>query len=261
MSQLLTRERQALIRDRLQDEGRVLAGELAKFFSVSEDTIRRDLREMAAAGLCERVYGGALRAAPQHGSLSHRQSVAADEKAMLAGAAAPLLKRGATVVIDAGSTNLAIAARISQGHRLTIVTNAPAIATAAGDRGADTILLGGRYDAATGGCLGARTAAEAAQLRPDLYVLGACGVDPAAGVTAFSQEEAELKRLLVGRSRAVLVAATADKLGTAASFGVADCDRLTHLVVGADCPAELAQAFSSRGVAVTQAGPQRRGAS
>ena len=60
MTELLLDERQTRIQQLLEQSGRVLASELAESFGVSEDTIRRDLREMAAAGLCKRVYGGAL---------------------------------------------------------------------------------------------------------------------------------------------------------------------------------------------------------
>ena len=63
MTDLLLRERQGIIRKRLAEEGRVIAADLAQEFRISEDTIRRDLREMAAAGFCRRVYGGALPAA------------------------------------------------------------------------------------------------------------------------------------------------------------------------------------------------------
>ena len=67
MQDFLLRERQGVISERLRLNGRVLAAELALEFGVSEDTVRRDLREMAAAGLCERVYGGALPVSPAPG--------------------------------------------------------------------------------------------------------------------------------------------------------------------------------------------------
>ena len=70
---LLLKQRHALIQQQLQADGRVLALDLARQLDVSEDTIRRDLREMAAAGLCQRVYGGALPLAPDGGSLTQRK--------------------------------------------------------------------------------------------------------------------------------------------------------------------------------------------
>ena len=56
----LPRERQERILERLRRHGRVIAADLAVEFRVSEDSIRRDLRELAARSLCKRVYGGAL---------------------------------------------------------------------------------------------------------------------------------------------------------------------------------------------------------
>ncbi len=78
MTELLLHERQARIQELLQQSGRVLAAELAESFGVSEDTIRRDLREMAAAGLCKRVYGGALRAVPE--PLRSQNGIPSDHK-------------------------------------------------------------------------------------------------------------------------------------------------------------------------------------
>src|SRR5690606_26714764 len=105
---LLLRQRQTLIQDRLRQSGRVLAADLAQEFSVSEDTIRRDLRELAAAGLCARVYGGALSVTPG-GTFARRMGEAPERKAALALAALAFIKPGATVFFDAGSTNMAIA--------------------------------------------------------------------------------------------------------------------------------------------------------
>lgn len=129
--ELLLRERKTLIQERLKANGRVLAVDLAAELNVSEDTIRRDLREMAAAGLCERVYGGALPVVPAaHSTLRERVAMAPERKAALACAAAGLIKPGMTVFLDAGSTNLAIAQLIEPDLQVTVVTNTPLIAAA-----------------------------------------------------------------------------------------------------------------------------------
>ena len=78
MQDLLLGERQALIRTRLDLSGRVIAADLAQELGVSEDTIRRDLREMASAGLCRRVYGGALRLSPSTTSMNERIGMTCD---------------------------------------------------------------------------------------------------------------------------------------------------------------------------------------
>src|SRR5690348_7106583 len=106
---MLTDERHQIIRDRLAAEGRVLAGELASRFGVSEDTVRRDLRELAKAGHCRRVYGGAVAPAPFATTpVGLRASHAVEEKTRLARVTMALFARGQTLFIDSGTTNAAI---------------------------------------------------------------------------------------------------------------------------------------------------------
>ena len=123
-------ERQRLILERLARDGRVVAAALARELGTSEDTIRRDLRELAAAGRCERVYGGALRLSPASGSFAQREATAPARKAALGRRAAALVRPGQILLIHAGTTNVAIAAALPERQGLTVATNAPAVATA-----------------------------------------------------------------------------------------------------------------------------------
>lgn len=253
---LLLRERQSVIRERLRTHGRVLAAELAREFSVSEDTIRRDLREMAAAGLCERVYGGALPLASDAGRpLIERAALAAQRKAALARASVEYIERGMTVFLDVGSTNLAIARAIPPNLSITTVTNTPLIASALMEKPAvDLILIGGTIDRAVGAAVGARAQRDADLLRPDLCILGACGADAEAGLTAVHFEDAEFKRLMASKSRSVLAAVTTDKLGTAAPYAVVGVEAVSTLVLEAGAPPAHVAALTARGTAVVLAG-------
>ena len=254
-SELLLQERKSVISRKLQTHGRVLAAELAAEFGVSEDTVRRDLREMAAAGLCERVYGGALPVSPAGGSLTHRAGIARDRKEALAAAAVSQIASDTTVFFDAGSTNLAIAMALPMDLPLTAVTNAPSIATALIDKPlVNVILIGGLIDRQVGGALGAKAMRDMEPLAPDLCILGACGLDIAAGVTVFGFEDAEFKRFVASKSRQVLVAVTSDKFGTAAPHGVlaaADCG---CLVVERDADAAMLARYRDLGCKTLVAG-------
>jgi DeoR/GlpR family transcriptional regulator of sugar metabolism len=247
-------ERQQVILERLVRRGRVLAGDLAREFRTSEDTIRRDLREMAAAGKCRRVYGGALPLSPASGPLAARRTEAPERKAALGRAAAALARSGQVVFFDAGSTNAAIARALPAGLVVTVVTNAPDIAAAlAGRPGLELIVIGGRVDPRSGAALGARALRDAGEIRVDLAFLGACAVDVRAGVAAFDAEDAEFKRLIAERAKIVVAAVTTDKLGTAAPFAVAPTSRLTHLVVEADAPERALAPLRRAGVRVHRA--------
>lgn len=226
---MLTAQRHQLIADELAQRGRVVSGELAQRYGLSEDTIRRDLRQMTAKGLCRRVYGGAV--APDAGPLLQRHDHLAAEKATLAGLAVGLITAGQTVMIDAGSTNSAIAAALPDDLGLTAITNAPDIAASLGARrGIEVVMLGGVLGQGTGACTGPQTLAALSDLRADWLFLGSCGLDPARGVTAHDAHEAAVKRAMVGVCAGVAVAATSDKLGTAAPFRVASCDKIDVMI-------------------------------
>ena len=247
-------ERQQIILERLARRGRVLAGDLAREFRTSEDTIRRDLREMAAAGKCRRVYGGALPLSLASGPLAGRQAEAPERKAALGRAAAALVRPGQIVFFDAGSTNAAIARALPPGLGVVIATNAPDIAAdLVGRPGVELIVIGGRVDPRSGAALGARALRDAREIRVDLAFLGACAVAAEAGVAAFDAEEAEFKRLIAERAKAVAAAVTTEKLGTTAPFAVAPISRLAHLVVEADAPEGMLTLLRRAGVAVLRA--------
>ncbi|HEY9012526.1 MAG TPA: DeoR/GlpR family DNA-binding transcription regulator [Devosia sp.] len=250
---MLTEERHEVIRGLLAADGRVLAAELAARFGVSEDTVRRDLRDLAKAGQLRRVHGGALAPAPRVGPIAERIESNSEVKARLAVTAAGLVQPGQTIFIDAGSTNLAIAAALPEAD-LTVITNAPAIAMALATRGwTKVIVLGGRFNPLTGSTSGAGTVREIEALYADLYFLGACAVEASFGVSALDADEAEVKRAMASQSRAVVVAATRNKLGTAAPFRVTTPDRLTHLVAEADVDRKLLSRLASNGTTIHRA--------
>lgn len=253
----LPQERQRLILDRLAQDGRVVALELAQHFRTSEDTIRRDLRELASAGLCRRVYGGALPLLPESPalvSLAQRETLVPERKKKLGEKLVELLPEGKVVLVDAGSTNLAAMRALPPGHRLIVVTNAPSIAAeVAAHEEIQLIVIGGLVDRHTGNALGARALRDIADIRPDIYLLGACALDAAAGVGVFGFDEAEFKRVLIAQSSLVIAAATSDKLGTSAPFSVGPASRIADLVVEADAPSEHLSALEREGVRIHRA--------
>src|ERR1700761_5622975 len=109
---MLVAERREEILARLGRDGRVVVAELVAGLRVSEDTVRRDLQELAALGLLRRVHGGAL--VPSSGALpfERRLEIAREEKAALAEAAVPLVEAARTLFVDGGTTALEVARRL-----------------------------------------------------------------------------------------------------------------------------------------------------
>ncbi|MEL6570526.1 MAG: DeoR/GlpR family DNA-binding transcription regulator [Pseudomonadota bacterium] len=243
---VLTAQRKKLIQDELDRVGRVVSGDLAQRFGLSEDTIRRDLRQMAANGQCQRVYGGAV--APHAGPLSIRHDHLRLEKARLADLAVSLVSPKQTLIIDAGSTNSAIARALPQDADLTVITNAPDIAGILALRpDIELVMLGGVYDRDIGACLGPQTEAGLAHLRADWLFLGSCGLDGDNGVTAFDEREAAVKVAMAEASDQIAAAVTCEKLGTAASYRVLSLSRLNVLIAE---PGPDLSVFEMAGVAL-----------
>ncbi len=229
---LLVSERQIEIRRRLEISERVIAGNLAQEFGVSEDTIRRDLREMAAAGECVRVYGGAISNKAKFVPLQGRLDIQADQKRLLAQKSVEVLERGTFVFLDVGSTNLAMCPYIPVNLDLTIATNSPHIAAALmANTGVKLITIGGKIDANTGAAISASAVQEAVRLHPDLLIMGACGLNKRSGITAFDQDDAFFKQTISANSTKILVPLLNDKIDTVAPFSVIPIQKCDYLVV------------------------------
>jgi len=254
---ILPSERQQSILRLLKQHGRVVSAQLAAEMQVSEDSIRRDLRELAQQGLCRKVYGGALPATPEFPPLSDRQTVHKQQKQALARHAATCVRAGDTVLLDAGSTNSAIAACLPAHQDLHVITNAPDIALALMGRADIALsLIGGRLDRRIGASVGAQALEAMHGLRADLYFVGTCAVDAQHGLWAVDGEEAALKRAMLAASSRCIVVATNEKLGAQAPHRIGTVEDIDLLVLQADAPTPQIDAFALRGVDVRLA-PRR----
>ena len=249
---MLTAERRRAILGRLERDGKVVASELVAALGVSEDTVRRDLRELAAGGLVQRVHGGALPPAPPAASFDQRLQVAPEAKAHLAEAALPLLESASVLLLDGGTTALELARRLPRERYWTVLTNAPPVAVALAQHPrAEVILIGGRLLKDSQVTIGSAAVDALRQVHADACVLGICSLHPELGVTATDHEEAHVKRAMVQASAEVIALATADKLRTMSPWFVAPLADVTHLVTDADD--DLASDYARAGVSVVRA--------
>jgi DeoR/GlpR family transcriptional regulator of sugar metabolism len=246
----LPRERQDRILERLRRHGKVIAADLAVEFRVSEDSIRRDLRELAARSLCKRVYGGALlitHVAP----LAERRREHVERKRALAAVAASLVGRHQILFIDAGSTNLAIASALPEAYDLTVVTNAPDVALAVINRpGFEVLSIGGRIDPRIGGAIGSMALRQIQGIRADLCFPGVCAADAQTGLWTLDAEEVVLKRTMIEASGETVLVATREKLITAGTHHTVPVESITHLVVERDTDAAILDAWRTAGTSV-----------
>ncbi|MFS0910271.1 DeoR/GlpR family DNA-binding transcription regulator [Microbacterium sp. 179-I 3D2 NHS] len=229
---MLGAQRKDHLRTLLATEGRVVAKAVAAELGISEDSVRRDLRELAEAGECIRVYGGALPVPAADAPVAQRRAVATESKQRVARAAIALIRPGSTVILDGGTTALAMARMLPHDAELTVITPSPAVALAALEGSpARVVMVGGeltRHSAVTGGAL----AQEAvSRLSADVFFLGVTGIDRDHGLTTGRLDDAVTKRALAARSADVFVLGSSEKIGAVSRFPVLRLDEVSGVVV------------------------------
>ena len=226
-----TAERQRRIEQMLREQGRVEVLELARLLQVSEHTVRRDLVALQERGLLQRTHGGAVTLDTQRLGLGDRAAVLPQAKAAVGRAAAALVEPGQTVVLDAGSTPLAMARALTV-RPLTIITSSLDVAALfAGDAQVQIALTGGTWQRDNRALWGPAAVAMLANCRADWAVPGACAIDARLGVSAPDEADAALKRAMVACARRTLILADHSKLGNTAPFHVATWPQVHALVV------------------------------
>ncbi|HSI50276.1 MAG TPA: DeoR/GlpR family DNA-binding transcription regulator [Ideonella sp.] len=248
---MLTTHRKQLLLARLAADGHLVAKDLAAELGTSEDTIRRDLRELAQAGQLQRVHGGALPASPAMGDLQARAALSPDDKVALGKAGAALIQPGQLVILDGGTTALQLARHLPPTLRATLVTHSPAVALEAAKQPlVDILMLGGRLFRHSGVNVGATVIEAASRLRADLYFMGVTGVHPETGLSTGDDEEAAVKRALHARAAETVVLASSEKLMAASPFLVAPLADISQLLVPANTPARVLKALAASGVSI-----------
>jgi DeoR/GlpR family transcriptional regulator of sugar metabolism len=252
---MLTRQRKAHILEVLGRHGQVVARTLSRDLGLSEDTIRRDLRELAAEGLLQRVHGGALPVSPALADFAGRQRVAPDGKAAIGRAAARLVRPRQVVFIDGGTTAVQLARHLPHDLEATVVTHSPSVAVALVEHPRVTVeLIGGRLFKHSIVAVGAAAIEAIGRIRADTYFMGVTGVHPVAGLTTGDAEEAVVKRALCRQAAETVVLASHEKLGAASPHLVVPLSEVAVLVVEPRTAPEVADSYRRQGVAIVTAG-------
>jgi DeoR/GlpR family transcriptional regulator of sugar metabolism len=250
---MLTTQRRRFILEKLHREGQVVAKELSQELRLSEDTIRRDLRELAQDGLLQRVHGGALPASPAVTDFAGRQALSTEGKTVLGRAAAQMIQPGQVVILDGGTTTRQTARQLPPDLRATVVTHSPTIALELVEHpNVEVILLGGHLFKHSVVAVGAATIEAIGRIRADLYFMGVTGIHPTAGLSTGDLEEAHVKRALSARAAETIVLASPEKLNAASAFVITPIMDVSEIVVLRDTPNDATSEFERLGITVTR---------
>lgn len=216
----------------LSERGGVRTQELAHELGVSPATVRRDLEELAARGAVDRAHGGAVIPsrgtgveAPYHEKTQHMQP----EKQRIAQRAAGLVPDGATVLLDSGTTVLALAKGLAGRPVTAIALDLPSASALSREDGTEVWTLGGHVRNGLFSLVGPWAEQTLRTLSVDIFFMGADAIDRV-GVSNSTVEEAEVKRLAMAAARTVVLLADSTKLGKRSFARVCEWDRISALI-------------------------------
>jgi DeoR/GlpR family transcriptional regulator of sugar metabolism len=253
-------ERQRLIRERVLSDGEVEFAGLATDFGVSEMTIRRDIDLLESQGVVRKVIGGAIAfgktAEPPFEARSNSEATG---KRHIAEAVVTRLSTRETVLLDSGSTALAVARAIrGKGLELTVVTPSLLVAVElAGEPGTTVLLAGGLVRAGELSLIGTEAIEFFGRYNCDTFVMGVAGVDAKRGFSDYHREESAVKRAAIRAADRLVVAADHTKLGHSHLVNIAPLRAADILVTDGDPRHEVVTAAAGSGVEIVTVAARR----
>ncbi|MDQ4053086.1 MAG: DeoR/GlpR family DNA-binding transcription regulator [Actinomycetota bacterium] len=243
--------------------GEVTVNDLAEHFGVSVDTVRRDLDELAVDGRVKRTHGGAVRSSPlsrMETSFTERMGVQDAAKNAIGEAAARLIEDGQTILLNGGTTALAVLPHLARRRNLTLVTNnlwAPGKVPPECAR--DVYLLGGTVRLTSQVTVGpvefaGTSGSRSHRIHADIALISVGGIASGLGYSTSNLQEARMMYEMMQSSRQVVVLADHSKFGRSTFAQVADLDVADILVTDSPLEERMAEALSTAEVKVVLAG-------
>ncbi len=250
-------ERRSLIAQMVQENGKVSLVDLVEQFQLTETSIRRDLTLLEANGRLKRVHGGAvsLPGTSRTDSFSEKMQLHIKAKQLIAKVAAQMIHTGDILILDSGTTTLQVVRQIPPalrtGSSITLVTNSLPIAQEVLTWPLpNLILLGGLYMPDYQATVGPQTLDQLRELTADRVFLGVDGLTIQGGATTANILMAEVDRLMVERSRQVVLVTDSSKLGRIGFVPIKPVSAIHTIITDIFAPAEIVEALRNEGVEV-----------
>ncbi|SET25243.1 transcriptional regulator, DeoR family [Natronincola peptidivorans] len=202
---MLAVTRKEKIKDIILEKKSVMVSELSKKFSVTEETIRRDLKALEDEGILVKTYGGAyIQDGVQNDiNVNIRESLFVDNKEKIATKCADLINHGDSIFLDASTTSLAISSKI-RSKRVTVITNSLKIANSLSESESIRLMvIGGILDPQSMSFLGRNTINSMQHYYVDKAFISCRSISMDFAVTDSNEQQAEVRQLAIKRSNHV----------------------------------------------------------
>lgn len=245
-------QREMEILEELKLLGSCRIQDLARRLNVSEETIRRNVKNLAEQGIVRKVHGGVyLSETVQEATFNQRMNLNPEAKQRVADEVARTVRNGDSLILDIGSTTAYVARALRGHHDLFVVTNSVAVAQTLATRNNNRVFLaGGELRSHDAGAFGKEAMAFVQQFNVQYAILSAAAIDEVTGFMLFDMQEAEFSREIMRRAARSIVAADASKFGSRAPIQIAPAEAFEKLITNEPPPPKLAAFLEAASVAV-----------
>ena len=250
-SNMLKKERQAFILRQVNLHNKVLSVDLSQEMKVSEDTIRRDLNEMAQTDKLIKVHGGALSKSFHLSIESNTHVYALSGKQSIAHKASQLIKDGMFVLTSGGTTIIELAKSLPAELKATFITvSLPAAYEYIHHPNIDVIFIGDKISKSSQIAIGGETISKIKNIHADLCFLGTNAIDIENGLTDNDWDVVEVKKAMIESSQKVVSLSISEKLNTFQRIKICDLKRTHTLITELDPSDDQLKAYVNTGLEI-----------
>ena len=248
---MLKKERQSYILQQINLHNKVLSSSLSMDIHVSEDTIRRDLIELAEEGKLIKVHGGALSHSFSQVHFSPNDVYSRDNKKTIARKAIGLIENGMFVLTSGGTTIVEMAKMLPEHLKATFISGSIAAILEYMDHpNIEVILIGDKISKNSKITVGSEAIAKIRQIKADICFLGTNAIDLHHGITDNDWEVVQLKKAMIEASQKVVCLSIAEKINTFQPIQICDAKKIDMLITELDPGDPLLEPYVKAGIQV-----------
>lgn len=247
---MLKKERQAYIIQQINVHNKVLSSDLCVQLNVSEDTVRRDLQELAEEGKLIKVHGGAL-SKSFHFTIQNNNIYSLPEKKIIAHKAVQLIQDGMFVLLSGGTTIRELIKALPPDLNATFITvSIPTALELLNHPSSEVIFIGNKLLKNAQMAVGADVVQRLAEIKADLCFLGTNSIDVQNGITDLDWEVIEVKRAMIRSAHKTVSLAIAEKLNSVQRLQVCPISEIDLLITELPPDNEALRPFTESGLTV-----------
>lgn len=248
---MVKEERLQIIINTLEKDSKVRLNELSTLLNVSEDTVRRDIKELDMQGLLRAVRGGAVSHSPIPQHYRDREKYNQQHKQVIANKALQFLKDGQVVFFDGGTSVVALAAALPKDLKITIITNSFPVANILEDHpNAEVIFAGGRLHKTAFTTMGQETIDTFRKVRADVCMLGICSLHHSMGITSIIYEDAQLNNIMINNAQKTIALSALEKINTVEPYYVCPVTDVDVIITETDPDNTILEPYTHLGIEV-----------